>query len=125
MATGNCKAGARYPPLTIAIRWTDQKYKLQFVMKIRSKATRRRFLFNTAMLAAGWELSGADEVLTQELMATPDCHDGDEPTVSETEGQSQGAEQICPLEGSWLRHSRSAWQFAVDVQGKPVIPSFG
>jgi protocatechuate 3,4-dioxygenase beta subunit len=55
-------------------------------MKIRSKATRRRFLFNTAMLAAGWELSGADEVLTQELTATPDCHDGDEPTVSETEG---------------------------------------
>ena len=51
-----------------------------------SKQTRRGFLLNTAMLAAGWELSSADAVLTQELALTPSCHDGDEPTVRQTEG---------------------------------------
>jgi hypothetical protein len=38
------------------------------------------------MLAAGWELSCADAVLTQELAPTPSCRDGDEPTVRQTEG---------------------------------------
>jgi protocatechuate 3,4-dioxygenase beta subunit len=38
------------------------------------------------MLAAGWELSRTDAALTQELAPTPFCHDGDEPTISETEG---------------------------------------
>jgi len=51
-----------------------------------SKPTRRRFLLNTGILAAGWELSCADAVLTQELAPTPACHDGDEPTVRQTEG---------------------------------------
>ena len=51
-----------------------------------SKPTRRRFLLNTGMLAAGWELSCADAVLTQELAPTPSCRDGDEPTVRQTEG---------------------------------------
>ena len=51
-----------------------------------SKQTRRRFLLNTAMLAAGWELSSADAALTQELAPTPSCRDGDEPTVRQTEG---------------------------------------
>ena len=51
-----------------------------------SKPTRRRFLLNTGMLAAGWELLCADSVMTQELPATPFCRDGDEPTVRETEG---------------------------------------
>ena len=55
-------------------------------MNRRSKATRRRFLFNTGILIAGWELSSAGVALTQELAATPDCRDGDEPTVPETEG---------------------------------------
>ena len=55
-------------------------------MNRRSKATRRRFLFNTGILVAGWELSNAGVALTQELAATPDCRDGDEPTVPETEG---------------------------------------
>jgi protocatechuate 3,4-dioxygenase beta subunit len=55
-------------------------------MNGRSTATRRRFLLNTGILAAGWELSRADAAVTQELAATPDCHDGDEPTVAETEG---------------------------------------
>ena len=55
-------------------------------MNRRSKATRRRFLFNTGFLVAGWELSQAGVALTQELAATPDCRDGDEPTAPETEG---------------------------------------
>ena len=55
-------------------------------MNRRSKATRRRFLFNTGILVAGWKLSSAGVALTQELAATPDCRDGDEPTVPETEG---------------------------------------
>lgn len=50
------------------------------------KTSRRRFLFNTGMLAAGWELSCANTVLTQELAATPSCRDGDEPTAPQTEG---------------------------------------
>jgi len=56
------------------------------LMNRLSKPTRRRFLLDTGMLAAGWELSCADAALTQELAPTPSCHDGDEPTVSETEG---------------------------------------
>lgn len=55
-------------------------------MNERSKASRRRFLFNTGILAAGWELSRADVAVAQTLAVTPDCHDGDEPTVAETEG---------------------------------------
>ena len=51
-----------------------------------SKQTRRRFLLNTGMLAAGSELSCADVVLSQELAPTPSCHDGHEPTARETEG---------------------------------------
>ena len=51
-----------------------------------SKQTRRRFLLNTGMLAAGSELSCADVVLSQELAPTPSCHDDNEPTVRETEG---------------------------------------
>ena len=50
------------------------------------KQTRRRFLLNAGMLAAGSELSCADVALSQELAPTPSCHDGDEPTASETEG---------------------------------------
>ena len=59
---------------------------LAMVMNRLLKPTRRRFLLNTGMLAAGWELSCADAALTQELAPTPSCRDGDEPTVSETEG---------------------------------------
>jgi protocatechuate 3,4-dioxygenase beta subunit len=51
-----------------------------------SKPTRRRFLLNTGMLAAGWELFCTDVGLTQELRPTPSCHDGDEPTIRQTEG---------------------------------------
>jgi protocatechuate 3,4-dioxygenase beta subunit len=51
-----------------------------------SRPTRRRFLLNTGIVAAGWELSGANAVLTQELAPRPSCRDGDEPTVPETEG---------------------------------------
>src|SRR5437868_15540892 len=52
----------------------------------RSNPTRRGFLLNTGMLAAGWELSCADTVLTRELAATPSCRDSDEPTARQTEG---------------------------------------
>jgi hypothetical protein len=38
------------------------------------------------MLAAGWELSCTDTGLTEELRPTPSCHDGDEPTIRQTEG---------------------------------------
>ena len=55
-------------------------------MNSLSKQTRRRFLLNTGMLAAGSELSCADVVLAQELAPTPSCHDDNEPTVRETEG---------------------------------------
>ncbi len=55
-------------------------------MKRLSKPTRRRFVLNTGLLAAGWELSGVEDVLAQDLAATPSCGDGDEPTVHETEG---------------------------------------
>ena len=51
-----------------------------------SKPTRRRFLLRTGMLAAGWELSRTGSVLARELAPTPSCHDGDEPTVRQTEG---------------------------------------
>ncbi len=48
--------------------------------------TRRRVLLKAGLLAAGWELSCTDGVLAQELAPTPSCHDGDEPTMHETEG---------------------------------------
>jgi len=48
--------------------------------------SRRRFLLNTGILAAGWELSRSDAVLSQQLPVTPSCRDGDEPTVRQTEG---------------------------------------
>lgn len=51
-----------------------------------SKPTRRRFLLNTGLLAAGWELTRADIGLAQELAPTPSCRDDDEPTVRQTEG---------------------------------------
>jgi protocatechuate 3,4-dioxygenase beta subunit len=51
-----------------------------------SKPTRRRFLLNAGMVAVGWELSCADAAWAQELAPTPSCHDGDEPTVRQTEG---------------------------------------
>jgi len=51
-----------------------------------TKSTRRRFLLNTGILAAGWELSSASAVLTQQLAPTPACHDGDEPTIRQGEG---------------------------------------
>jgi protocatechuate 3,4-dioxygenase beta subunit len=49
-------------------------------------STRRRFLLNAGMLAAACELSAANVVLAEELAPTPSCHDGDEPTIRQTEG---------------------------------------
>jgi protocatechuate 3,4-dioxygenase beta subunit len=59
--------------------------QLGYLMTI-PKPTRRRFLLHTSMLAAAWELSCADAVMTQEIGLTPSCPDGDEPTVRQTEG---------------------------------------
>ena len=61
-------------------------HSLVMLMNRPLKPDRRRFLFNSGILAAAWELSCAGTALTQELAPTPSCHDGDEPTVSETEG---------------------------------------
>jgi protocatechuate 3,4-dioxygenase beta subunit len=46
--------------------------------------TRRRFLATGAFAASGIML--ADGAYAQELSPTPSCHDGDEPTLPETEG---------------------------------------
>jgi protocatechuate 3,4-dioxygenase beta subunit len=51
-----------------------------------SKTTRRRFVLNTGILAAGWELSRANTALAQALAPTPTCHDGDEATARQGEG---------------------------------------
>ena len=53
-------------------------------MDERSRTSRRRFLLSASTLAAG--LASADAGLTQDLAPTPACHDGDEPTVRQTEG---------------------------------------
>jgi len=56
------------------------------LMNELSKPTRRHFLLNTGSLAAGLELSSGDVALARDLAPTPFCHDGDEPTVRQTEG---------------------------------------
>ena len=56
------------------------------LMNRPSKPTRRRFLLNTGILAAGWELSRANTALAHKLAPTPSCRDGDEPTVRQGDG---------------------------------------
>ena len=51
-----------------------------------SKLTRRRFLLNSGILAAGWELRPANTARAQQLAPTPVCRDGDEPTVRQGDG---------------------------------------
>src|ERR1700751_2004300 len=58
----------------------------QMLMNGPSNPTRRRLLLNAGMIAAAWELSCADGALAQKLAPTPSCHDGDEPTIRQTEG---------------------------------------
>jgi protocatechuate 3,4-dioxygenase beta subunit len=48
--------------------------------------TRRRFLLGAGALAAGCELVRGEDALAQELSPTPVCHNGDDPTVRQTEG---------------------------------------
>jgi protocatechuate 3,4-dioxygenase beta subunit len=55
-------------------------------MNEQLNTTRRLFLLSTATLAAGWKLPGENVDLAQELAPTPACHDGDEPTVRQSEG---------------------------------------
>jgi protocatechuate 3,4-dioxygenase beta subunit len=64
---------------------TEQQF-LADLMNRLSKPTRRRFLLDTGILAAGWELSRADAALAQELAPTPSCRDSDEPTARQGEG---------------------------------------
>jgi protocatechuate 3,4-dioxygenase beta subunit len=82
------RADVAYISLDEASRWSwvISINNLAMLMNKLSKPSRRRFLLNTGMLAAGWELSSADAVLAQELALTPSCRDGDEPTVHQTEG---------------------------------------
>src|SRR5215813_12900293 len=63
-----------------------RRHDLDVVMNRLSKPTRRRFLLNTGLLAAGWELSRPGPGLAQELAPTPSCRDGDEPTVRQGDG---------------------------------------
>lgn len=55
-------------------------------MEDRPEPNRRRFLLTAGTLAAGCGLYPADEAFAQELPPTPECRDGDEPTVAQTEG---------------------------------------
>lgn len=48
--------------------------------------TRRRLLVAAGLLAAGGLHLRGDGALAQELAPTPACHDGDEPTLRQTEG---------------------------------------
>jgi protocatechuate 3,4-dioxygenase beta subunit len=50
------------------------------------RSTRRRFLAATGTFAAGLGLAGVRDGFAQELPATPECRDGDEPTMRQTEG---------------------------------------
>lgn len=56
------------------------------LMNRLSKPTRRRFLLDTSIVAAGWEFSRANTALAQELAPTPSCRDSDEPTVRQGDG---------------------------------------
>lgn len=51
-----------------------------------SGPSRRGILVSTVTLAAGLTLSRASDLLAQELKPTPECRDGDEPTMRQTEG---------------------------------------
>jgi protocatechuate 3,4-dioxygenase beta subunit len=53
-------------------------------MSASSNSDRRRFLITGAAVAAGLGFPRAG--LTQELKPTPECRDGDEPTLRQTEG---------------------------------------
>jgi protocatechuate 3,4-dioxygenase beta subunit len=55
-------------------------------MDDRTEPDRRRFLLTAGTLAAGYGLIRADDAFGQELAPTPECRDGDEPTVAQTEG---------------------------------------
>lgn len=47
---------------------------------------RRRFLLATAAAAAGLSFADSNLAFAQELAPTPECKDGDEPTIRQTEG---------------------------------------
>ncbi len=55
------------------------------VMSDQFQPTRRRMLAASALAAGGISL-GVEPIFAQQLAPTPQCHDGDEPTIRQTEG---------------------------------------
>src|SRR5712691_8440927 len=55
-------------------------------MPIDHVPTRRWFLVTGALAATGLPLAAGQGLAQQDLPPTPACHDGDEPTLAETEG---------------------------------------
>jgi protocatechuate 3,4-dioxygenase beta subunit len=55
-------------------------------MDIRTDTTRRRFLLTAGTIVVGGRVLAIDEALAQDLPPTPECRDGEEPTVPQTEG---------------------------------------
>lgn len=55
-------------------------------MDDRNRSTRRHFLLTAGTLAAGAGLCAADDAFGQELAPTPECRDGDDATLAQTEG---------------------------------------
>ena len=51
-----------------------------------TRPTRRGFLVTTGTLAAGLGFAGVHDGFAQQLPPTPECRDGDEPTMRQTEG---------------------------------------
>src|SRR5947207_6788845 len=89
--------------------------------------TRRRLLAATALGAAGLVL---DDVLAEPLAPTPQCHDGDAPTVRQTEGpyfkpsspqradlvEPEGKARLVELSGQvFTRSCRPVGQALVDL----------
>src|SRR5260370_41245468 len=77
--------------------------------------TRRRLLAAGALAATGWVL---DDAAAQQIAPTPACHDGDEPTLRQTDGpyfkpsSPERADLVVPgAEGrpcglSWVENTR-------------------
>ena len=50
------------------------------------RRTRREFIQNSGSLAAGLTLGGIENAFAQQIDPMPACHDGDAPTIRQTEG---------------------------------------
>src|SRR5262249_14863052 len=81
-------------PLRATMRQRGDRRGVEIMNRL-SKPPRRRFLLNAGMLAAGWELSSVDAVLTQELAPTPSCRDGDVQTEGRFSSQDRRSAVTC------------------------------